>query len=342
MIATMSCIAVQGLLVAVLSTSSVAQDAVSEEPMSDEQLLAAEQRAEELTRQLIQRRQALEELQFEVGIYDQSLIEANTDLANLLLELEDYQGAAEAYEAAFQLERINTGLFSAAQVPLIDALIQAYGKQDDWQEVDDLQELRLHIQDRLYQPGDIRYLQAAQTYGQWKLRTLRENLLQQTTRTRMSNAMDLSEFYERIIEQTGSTEIDNRQLLSLLFDKSQADISLARTIAITPYTAFAGTASRYLTETRCQNVRTANGQLVRQCYNVQVENPRYRQSQQTAKQVELNRHTRAVAATIERLRGIQQTTDLSPVEAERLERDIAQLETESQDILRAARRGRLF
>jgi len=33
---------------------------------------------------------------------------------------------------------------------------------------------------------------------------------------------------------------------------------------------------------------------------------------------------------------------LSPVEAERLERDIAQLETESQDILRAARRGRLF
>jgi hypothetical protein len=129
----------------------------------------------------------------------------------------------------------------------------------------------------------------------------------------------------------------------VIYGKSQADLSIARAAARTPYTAFQGTANPYISQTRCRNVRNSQGVMVRSCYTVQVENPRYRQSQRDAKRFEISRYTRELMKSIERFRSIKdQSTVLSSSEKQQLEIQITELEAESDQLLRASRRMTLF
>jgi hypothetical protein len=225
-------------------------------------------------------------------------------------------------------------------LPVLSNLIDLNRKLEAWQEVDDLHELSLHINTRLYPLTDSHYLAYAEIYGNWKLELLRDNLLQQDFRGLANDASDLSEFYERLIvgiEDQPDVGITN--LLHLVSDKVQADLALARSVASTPASAFEGLASRFITQTRCQNVRTTSGAVVRQCYNVQVENPRYRQSQRDAKRSAMNRHTRDIVRSIERLETIRATTtELSAAQLRELDNQIVQLQTQSEQFLRAERR----
>lgn len=296
-------------------------------------------RAAELARQLELRLQAIDEMQGDQGIYAPQLEEAYADLAALYNEIEDYESAIASYNDALQISRINTGLYSEQQLPIIASLIESNRRLRNWQETDDLQEFRYHISTRLYDPDDMRYLAAAEGYGAWKLRLLRENLLDLGYSSYSRSAEDLSEFYERLLLQL-ETQPDHRpeKLIGILQGKSEADLVLVRALATTPYTAFEGTVSRYTYQQRCRNVRNSAGQVVRECVNVQVENPRYRQSQVDAKRFAMNRSTRAVQDSIDRLRQIsEQSSELDTEEREQLESQIARLETENMQLLRQSR-----
>ncbi len=340
------------LFTATLLTPVIAQESAVE-PGLDAEIDALENQREteqekarqlEITRELTQRQQAIGELQSNQGIYAPQLQEAYGDLAAFYEELEDFESAISIYSDALQISRINTGLYSDQQLPIIESLIGSNSRLRNWEEADDLHELSYHISSRLYEVDDFAYLLAAQHYGEWKLRLLRENLLDQNYRSYSRSAEDLSDFYERIIANLEiQAELRPENLIQMLYGKSEADLVLARAIASTPYTAFEGTASRYITQSRCRNVRNASGQIVRECVNVQVENPRYRQSQQDAKQYALNRRTRAVQNSIDRLRQIhQQSNDLGKQELDQLESDIAEIETQNVMLARQSRSRRLF
>jgi hypothetical protein len=110
-----------------------------------------------------------------------------------------------------------------------------------------------------------------------------------------------------------------------------------------PATAFQGTATRYINQTRCQNVTDAAGSVVRQCYSVQVENPRYRQSQRDAKQYAVSRHTREIDRSLERMRFIRDSDgNLSSGQREQLDGQIATLETETLQLNRGYRQTSPF
>lgn len=319
-----------------------AVDAIDEEVEQELQRQQRERDAE-FARQLELRLTAIDEMQGSQGIYAPELQEAYADLGALFAEMEDYQSAVSTYNDALQISRINTGLYSEQQIPLIQALIDNNGQLRNWEEADDLHELRYHISRRLYAVDDIAYLDAAQHYASWKLRLLRENLLDLGYRNYSRSAEDLSDFYERLIadlEQQPNYRPEN--MIDLFQGKSEADLVLVRAIASTPYTAFEGTASRYIYQQRCRNVRTSSGQIVRECVNVQIENPRYRQSQVDAKRYAMDRSTRDVQESIDRLRQIYEQSDLSRVERDRLESQIAELETETYQLQRQSRSRRLF
>ena len=312
-----------------------------EEDLRNEQERA---RDAELARELTLRRQAIDEMQGSQGIYSPALQEAYGDLAALYTEIEDFESAIRVYTDALQISRINAGLYSDEQLPIIASLIEGNSQLRNWEETDDLHELRYHISSRLYELGDFAYLEAAENYGEWKLRLLRQNLLDLGYRAYSRNAEDLSDFYERLLENFEAQEGTRPEsLIGIIRGKSETDLVLARAIASTPYTAFEGTASRYLNQQRCRNVRNASGQVVRECVNVQVENPRYRQSQRDAKQFAMSRRTRAVQESIDRLRQIHaQSSELGRVERDQLEAQIAELETEAFQLLRQSRSRRLF
>lgn len=301
-------------------------------------------REAEISRELELRRQAIDEMQGSQGIYAPQLQEAYGDLAALYAEIEDFESAITVYTDALQISRINTGLYNDQQLPIIASLIESNSELRNWEETDDLHELRYHISSRVYQLDDPAYLEEAENYGAWKLRLLRQNLLDLGYRAYSRNAEDLSDFYERLLDNL-DIQTDTRQenLIGIIQGKSEADLVLVRAIASTPYTAFEGTASRYLNQQRCRNVRNAAGQVVRECVNVQVENPRYRQSQMDAKRFAMNRSTRAVQESIDRLKQIYESSaDLGRVERAELEAQIAELETETYQLLRQSRSRRLF
>lgn len=308
--------------------------------LTEEEQARAARRAE-LTAELEVRLRAIEDLQFNQGIYHPALIEAYSDLANVFEELEEHDQAIRYLTDALQIARINTGLFSEQQLPLIDELITTNARKKDWSEVDDLVHLDYHIASRVYDLDDTEYLAAAEDYGEWKLRVLRENLLQQTSSGLMNTAEELSEFYERLIVSVEFDEnVRSEDLLQLLYGKSQADLSIARAVARTPYSYFQGTESRYITRTRCENVRNAAGQIVRQCYPVQVENPRYRQSQIDAKRFAVNRYSSEVNKVIERMALVRDNSPtLSASDRQALDSQIASLLEESEAVRRQGYRS---
>ncbi|MDD9957490.1 MAG: hypothetical protein OXU66_00985 [Gammaproteobacteria bacterium] len=298
-----------------------------------------EARALEISQEISARQAAIENIQSDLGIFDPSLIEAYGDMARFYTELEDYNNAIRLYTDALQIARINTGLYSHEQIPILDSLIENNGRASEWEEVDNLQELYYLINSRLYELADLEYLQAAEIYGAWKLRVVRENLLGQTGFGLMSTAEELSSFYDRTIARLELLpNVRRENLLNVIYGKSQTDLALARSVAATPYTAFQGSESQYINQIRCRNVRNAAGQTVRQCYSVPVENPRYRLSQREAKQFALQRHTREISRSIARLEGIKNTsTELSAGEKQQIDVQIAELVTESEQLVRSSR-----
>ena len=313
----------------------------AEEDLRNEQERTADA---EFVRELGLRRQAIDEMQGSQGIYSPQLQEAYGDLAALYAEVEDFESAIRVYTDALQISRINTGLYSDEQLPIIASLIKSNSQLSNWEETDNLHELRYHISSRFYELGDLAYLEAAENYGEWKLRLLQQNLLDLGYRSYSRNAEDLSDFYERLLDNLEiQTDTRPKNLIGIITGKSETDLVLARAIASTPYTSFEGTVSRYLNQQRCRNVRNATGQTVRECVNVQVENPRYRQSQADAKQIAMNRRARAVQESIDRLRQIyDQSSDLGRVGRAELEAQIAELETQAFQLLRQSRSRRRF
>lgn len=313
----------------------------AEEDLRNEQERA---RDAEFARELELRLQAVDEMQGSQGIYAPQLQEAYGDLAALYAEFGNFESAIRVYTDALQISRINTGLYSDEQLPIIASLIESNSELRNWEETDDLHELRYHVSSRFYELGDLAYIVAAENYGTWKLRLLRQNLLDLGHRAYSRNAEDLSDFYERLLDNLEiQTDTRPENLIGIITGKSETDLVLARSIASTPYTAFEGTVSRYLNQQRCRNVRNAAGQIVRECVNVQVQNPRYLQSQVDAKQFAMNRRTRAVRESIERLKQIYaQSSDLGGVERGELQAQIVELETQAFQLLRHSTSRRLF
>ena len=166
-----------------------------ENPPEEQGPEVTEARALEISRELSTRQTAIENIQSDLGIYDPSLIEAYGDMGRFYSELEDYENAIRLYTEALQIARINTGLYSPEQIPILDSLIEANSRNTDWQEVDDFQELYYLINSRIYELTEIEYIAAAEIYGAWKLRVVRENLLDQSRFSLLSTAENLSDFY---------------------------------------------------------------------------------------------------------------------------------------------------
>ncbi len=308
--------------------------------LTEEEKAAARERSIEISRQLSLRTEAIENLQSEQGIYSPALQEVYSDLAGFYIELEDYESAIKLYSDALQVARINTGLHSEEQLPVIQALQQSQAKIKAWDEVDRLHELEYFVASRTFEVDDPNYRQAVEDYGRWKLRVVKENILDQGSRGLLNAATDLSNFYGLALNKLeNQSNAKPEELLNIISGKSETDLALARSVARTPASAFAGNVNRYVTESRCQNRLNAQGQVVRQCVNVQVENPRYRQSQVDAKNMALRRYTRQIEISVERLQYIRDTSSsLTEEDKLTLDSQIATLETEAIQLERSERR----
>ncbi|MCB1671045.1 MAG: tetratricopeptide repeat protein [Gammaproteobacteria bacterium] len=334
-----------GLLVVLLVLMRGTLAAPDQSPLPDAAVLAPDSpTALEITRELERRQQAIEETQSELGPYHPSLVEMYADLAAYYQEIGDLEQALAMYREAFQLTRISAGLNSEQQLPYIDKLIEGSLAASDWQQADDLNQLRYYLKNRLYQPADPRYALAVAELGDWKLRAMRENLLSENYRGIGREAEELSDIYSNSIARIQAVpQYSEMSLLPLYRGKSHADLEVARVLAETPYQFFEGTVSRYVYQTVCNNVSDGQGGVVRQCNSIQRENPRYRDSQRDSKRMMVNRSIREVEVSLQNLNDIlARNPDFPGSDRERLNSEIRELETEFLRIQRNSRRSLLF
>lgn len=326
------------LLGLLLAGGQVLAPAVAQDPAP------ATPSALDISLELERRQSALQFMEEALGVYEPALVEAYSDLARFYTDHGYAEEAAALYRQALMVVRVNAGLNSEQQLPVLDALITSSGAASHWQDVDDGRELKFYLQRKLYGPADPRYLAAVTEYGDWKLRLIRENLLEQNYRTLSREAESLSHFYDSALTGIDAAGQGTTPALTpLLYGKSVTDLELARYLAETPYQYFQGTVSQYISQTICNNVRAPDGSVQRSCYTVQRENPRYRQSQQDVKRMEVLRSMRQVDSTIDRLQAILQANpDLPAAEQEQLQRRIGELRVEYERIDRVSRRGMLL
>lgn len=350
-----------------LAATTHAQDASSElNAESPEEVVLSPAEAEEQARRaaeeaariagLVAQRDALQqrmlELQSQDGIYSPALTELYSDLGALQTELEDLDAAAEQYNQALQIARINTGLYSEGQLTILESLIDTQLRREDWQKADDLAHLHLHLHERLYDSHDERFLTALEDFGSWRLRAINENLIGLRTNGRLEAARDLSDYYGRLLEGqqippnvglvSEQPQFSESWQLSLLETKTHADLTVARALANAPASYFEPPEPRYIYQTRCRNVVTAQGQTVRQCYEVRVENPRFYRAQHDAKRLELSRHTREVERNLDRMQALHQAgDDLSAAELQALQNNIDELRAANREVARSANRSLL-
>ncbi len=334
-------------------TSPIADE---EAPLSaEEEARRAAEEAERIARLSAERLRLEErstELQYEHGIYSPVLMEHYADLGALLIQLGDYEAAAGYYNEALQIVRINTGLYSEQQFPVLLSLIDSHQLNEDWQRADDAAHLYMHMHRRLYDRHHPALLAAAEDFGKWRLRLLNENLLDWNTRGRLEMATELSEFYGYLLEEPeieDNTEsapaepgLSADWQLNLLETKTHADLMLARAIANTPASAFGSLEPRYIYQTRCRMVPNAQGQAARECFQVRVDNPRYYRSTRDAKRNEMGRYTRQVERSLDRMIALQDSaSDLSASERESLNARIDDMRTAVREIDRIATRSLL-
>ena len=326
------------------ATSQSQAESTEEAARSAAEQAAATARSLEISREIARRETLIDDLRYSAGVYSEQLREVQEDLGAYLLEVGDFEKAAQIFTEALQIARINTGLYSEDQLPLINALIASNTKMKAWSQADDFQSLHIHIADRLYSTADGRFLHAARQYGDWRFRVMSENLLDDSYQGLARTAEDLSEFYGSLIGALESEGLErSADLLDFVFAKAETDLVLIRAIASAPYTDFPGTVSPYMYRSRCRNVRDANGQVVQQCTNIQVENPRYRQSQRDAKQVAVNRQIRHIREAIQRIEIVRDSAPaLDSEERDVLDSRIARLELETQQLVRQSRSRSVF
>ncbi len=115
--------------------------------------------------------QALEQLEFEGGAWSDQIAEELTTLGTLLQEQGDYEESLEIFDRAIHIRRVNQGLFSPQQIPLVEQLANSYVALQQWKEADEQHQYAFYVQLRTYGPNDPRMIQVFQNLARWNIKT---------------------------------------------------------------------------------------------------------------------------------------------------------------------------
>lgn len=107
--------------------------------------------------------------------YALSLREQYEALADLQQQSGDHEAAVATLEQAMHIERVNAGLFTLQQMPLVEKIIASHNALGNFAEVNDFHEYLYYIQVRSYAPNDARLLAAKEAWADWNVNSyLRE------------------------------------------------------------------------------------------------------------------------------------------------------------------------
>src|SRR5690606_30797865 len=94
--------------------------------------------------------QVLEQLEYSGGAWSVELAEELEALGSLLYEQGEFEESIEVLERAVHVNRVNYGLYSPQQIPLVQRQIAGHIALNQWQEADTLQQHAFYAQNRAF------------------------------------------------------------------------------------------------------------------------------------------------------------------------------------------------
>ncbi len=101
--------------------------------------------------------------------YSAELREQYDALGTLLQQSGDHEEAIKAFESAMHIDRVNTGLYTLDQIPVVEKMIASHEALGHDTDVDDLHGYLFYIQQKSYADGDPRLLAAQEAWADWNV-----------------------------------------------------------------------------------------------------------------------------------------------------------------------------
>ena len=112
---------------------------------------------------------AVLELESDSGAWGIGLTEQLGSLADLQQQQGDHLEAINSFERAIHLSRINSGLYTVEQIPLLEGLIGSYAAVGDWEKTDLFYNYLFYVQQKAYGLDDPRMISELDRLGRWNI-----------------------------------------------------------------------------------------------------------------------------------------------------------------------------
>ncbi len=113
--------------------------------------------------------QNINEIEASKGVFDYAMIAELIGFGFHLQEQQNHQAAANAFKRALHIIRINDGLYSTKQLPVIDLLIESNTVAQEWKQVADSYDMMYWLYRRNYSKEDPQQLNALKRIRRWNM-----------------------------------------------------------------------------------------------------------------------------------------------------------------------------
>jgi tetratricopeptide (TPR) repeat protein len=114
-------------------------------------------------------RARINDLQVNENPYSAILREQYDALGTLLQETGDHEAAITAFESAMHIDRVNEGLYTLKQIPLVEKIIASHETLGNSSEVNDFHAYLFYLQQKTYAEDDPRLLAAKEDWADWNV-----------------------------------------------------------------------------------------------------------------------------------------------------------------------------
>jgi len=122
-----------------------------------------------LNEQIIDYENAIEELESAEGVYSDKLAQELANLADIYQKQEKHDLAITTFNRSLHLNRINDGLYSKAQLPILDKIIISLKKQKKWKQVHEKYNYLYWLNNRNFSEQDEEMLPVLVKLANWNL-----------------------------------------------------------------------------------------------------------------------------------------------------------------------------
>lgn len=103
------------------------------------------------------------------GVWDVNLVEQLAAIAELQQAQSDHIAALQSLDRAMHISRINSGLHTPDQIPIVEDMIESYTTLGQWNDADLYHDYLFYIQQRAYGATDPRIIPVLEKMGRWNM-----------------------------------------------------------------------------------------------------------------------------------------------------------------------------